>query len=98
MFQIPHWSGSFSAHFAGTQTFPRRDSRSEARTGGVSQIDGFPMWVQGNSHPRCPKCDRWMFFVGQVATSEALGEPGEGVTYAFLCQDCKMAATAYEQT
>jgi hypothetical protein len=39
-----------------------------------------------------------MVFIGQVETSDALGEPAEGVTYAFLCQDCGMAATAYEQT
>jgi hypothetical protein len=81
---------------------PIRRSPYEARfdviSQGISQIGGFPTWEQGNSHPHCPRCGHWMVFVGQVETSDALGGRGEGVTYAFLCQDCGMAATAYEQT
>lgn len=80
---------------------PRRRSPLEARVPdlvrGGSQVGGYPTWEQGNSHPLCPKCGRWMVFAGQVMTDEVLGE-GEGTTYAFLCQDCGMAATSYEQT
>jgi len=57
----------------------------------------FPMWEHDISHPRCPKCARWMIFIGQVMTGDAL-DHGEGTTYAFLCQECGLAATAYEQT
>jgi hypothetical protein len=81
---------------------PARRTPFEADTGvlteGGSQLGGFPMWVQGNSHPDCPKCRRLMVFVGQIQTEDALGMPAEGVTYAFLCQDCRIAATTYEQT
>jgi hypothetical protein len=80
---------------------PPRRSPYEAHFGvlyhGASQIGGFPMWEQGLGHPGCPKCGRCMVFVGQVMTGDAL-DHGEGTTYAFLCQDCGMAATAYEQT
>jgi hypothetical protein len=40
-----------------------------------------------------------MVFIGQIFTNEALGDPfTEGVTYAFLCQECRIAGTTYEQT
>jgi hypothetical protein len=64
-----------------------------------SQVGGFPTWEDGTSHPTCPKCDRLMVFIGQILTNEALGDPfTEGVTYGFLCQQCQIAATTYEQT
>ena len=67
-------------------------------TSGGSQIGGFPMWMGGEPHPDCPKCRRAMVFIGQVQTDDVFGEPSEGVTYAFLCRDCGMAATTYTQT
>jgi hypothetical protein len=81
---------------------PRRRSPYEAHylvlDEGGSQLGGFPMWIQHTSHPHCPKCSNLMMFIGQVQTDDALGESGEGVTYAFLCQKCRIAATTYEQT
>jgi hypothetical protein len=81
---------------------PQRRSPFEAHqyilSNGASQLGGFPMWIQGNRHPDCPKCHRLMVFVGQIQTSDALGGSGEGCTYAFLCQECRIAATTYEQT
>jgi hypothetical protein len=39
-----------------------------------------------------------MSFVGQLLTEDGLGEGAEGMTYAFLCQECRLAVTFYEQT
>jgi hypothetical protein len=64
---------------------------------GASQIGGYPSWLQDAEYPKCPKCSQPMLFVGQVQTSD-LGEPAEGVTYAFLCSDCGIAASNYQQT
>ena len=63
---------------------------------GVSQVGGHPAWEQDAEYPPCPECRLPMRFVGQVATGEI--EPAEGITYAFLCPDCLMAATSYQQT
>jgi hypothetical protein len=79
---------------------PPRRSPSEAQfrfmDDGQSQLGGHPTWWQNTSHPRCPKCGRWMTFVGQLQANDALGEIGEGIWYGFLCQDCGTAAAAYE--
>jgi hypothetical protein len=66
--------------------------------GGGSQLGGFWMWMGEEPHPDCPKCGRAMGFVGQLQTTDAFGEVWDGTTYAWLCQDCGMAATTYAQT
>jgi hypothetical protein len=38
-----------------------------------------------------------MPFVGQVAGQD-LDDIWEGITYAFLCRDCLIGATNYQQT
>jgi hypothetical protein len=63
----------------------------------TSQIGGFPLWIQSLKPPECPKCQRTMSFVGQLSIAEA-GAGSEGMTYAFLCQECRLAVTFYEQT
>jgi hypothetical protein len=49
------------------------------------QIGGFPGWVQSPEFPVCPKCQRRMIFLAQFDVSL--------VYYAFICIDCKIAAT-----
>jgi hypothetical protein len=68
------------------------------RAGGASQLGGFWTWEGQEPHPDCPKCERAMVFVGQLQTTDAFGEGWDGMTYAWLCQDCGMAATTYAQT
>jgi hypothetical protein len=62
-----------------------------------SQLFGRPTWVQSPEYPQCPRCEELMLFVGQVDTS---GEPPlwEGMLYAFVDQECGLAATCYQQT
>jgi hypothetical protein len=38
-----------------------------------------------------------MLFVAQLS-NEDFESHGEGITYAFLCADCRMTATIYQQT
>jgi hypothetical protein len=65
--------------------------------GGASQVGGHPFWLSDAEYPDCPGCSRPMPFVAQVETSD-LGEPAEGVWYAFACVDCSIAASSYQQT
>lgn len=62
-----------------------------------TKIGGMPAWVQSAEYPVCPKCNNDMMFVGQVSL-EYFEEYGEGIFYGFICEDCKTAATVYQQT
>lgn len=64
---------------------------------GLSQIGGYPEWVQYPDYPRCPKCQQTMVFIGQLELAD-IAENVEGMIYAFLCADCGIAATGYQQT
>ena len=65
---------------------------------GASQLGGHPTWLQPRAaYPECPSCHHSMRFIGQLATS-LLEEFGEGITYAYLCTLCNIAATNYQQT
>jgi hypothetical protein len=83
---------------------PRRRSPYEAHQSilyllkGASQLGGFPMWVGSEPQAYCPECQRGMMFVGHLQLWDIFDEGAEGVVYAFLCQDCGMAATTYSQT
>jgi hypothetical protein len=63
----------------------------------LSQIGGYPGWVQNADYPSCPKCQLPMPFVGQVSVADII-RPAEGIIYAFLCPGCLVAATNYQQT
>jgi hypothetical protein len=63
---------------------------------GISQVGGHPTWEQDSEYPQCPRCRLPMPFVGQVKNGET--KIAEGITYAFLCDGCLIAATAYQQT
>lgn len=62
-----------------------------------SQIGGHPTWIQDAEYPTCGNCRRTMTFIGQIACEDV--EPNrEGIFYAFLCSDCAMTASTYQQT
>ena len=62
-----------------------------------SQIGGHPTWVQDAEYPTCGACAKTMPFIGQISCEDV--EPNrEGIFYAFLCSDCAMTASAYQQT
>lgn len=62
-----------------------------------SQVGGHPTWIQDAEYPSCPSCTTTMKFVGQLDWSD-IEEYGEGICYAFVCQDCNVAATHYQQS
>jgi hypothetical protein len=62
-----------------------------------SQIGGHPGWVQYADYPKCPKCNAYMKFLAQIHYDDISEGRGEGVVYAFICKDCKMVCTIYQQ-
>lgn len=62
-----------------------------------SQIGGYPCWIQDPDFPNCPRCSRRMPFVAQVDMAD-VHKHGEGTYYAYLCVECEIAATSYQQT
>lgn len=61
-----------------------------------SQLGGHPTWVQDAAFPFCPDCSRRMVFLAQVDCADL--DAGEGLHYAFVCYECRVGATAYQQT
>jgi hypothetical protein len=62
-----------------------------------SQVGGHPTWIQDAEYPICPECSKHMKFVGQIDCPD-FQEYGEGIYYAFVCEECRIAATHYQQT
>jgi hypothetical protein len=62
----------------------------------ASQIGGMPMWIQDDAYPECPCCKRTMMFLAQIDQSAFPGH--EGIYYAFLCAQCRITATSYQQS
>lgn len=62
-----------------------------------SQVGGHPTWIQDAEYPACGQCRRTMLCIGQVACDD-LEPSNEGIFYAFLCSDCAMTASTYQQT
>ena len=62
-----------------------------------SQIGGHPTWIQDAEYPSCSNCRATMTFIGQIAC-EDVDPRREGIFYAFLCPDCSMTASTYQQT
>lgn len=63
----------------------------------LTKIGGMPAWIQDADYPTCPKCNNTMKFIGQISM-EDFEEYGEGIYYGFLCEDCNIASTTYQQT
>ncbi|MFN8444318.1 MAG: hypothetical protein U0175_26280 [Caldilineaceae bacterium] len=62
-----------------------------------SQLGGFPTWIQDAEYPVCVKCDHTMQFIGQLSM-EDINEYDEGTYYAFICIECGIACTNYQQS
>jgi hypothetical protein len=62
-----------------------------------SLVGGLPTWIQDEEYPGCPGCRRTMSFIAQICNDELPGIR-EGTYYAFLCSDCRLTATGYQQT
>jgi hypothetical protein len=62
-----------------------------------SQVGGHPSWEQDAEYPRCLSCQQRMVFIAQLS-NEDCDEMSEGIYYAFVCRDCQVAATHYQQT
>jgi len=62
----------------------------------ASQIGGLPCWVQDAAYPQCPSCKQTMKFIAQLDNAQFPSH--EGIYYAFLCESCRITATAYQQT
>lgn len=62
----------------------------------LSQIGGYPAWVQDVEYPACLNCGRTMTFVAQI--DQAAFPLHEGAYYAFICVPCRTTATTYQQT
>lgn len=63
----------------------------------LTKLGGMPAWIQSAEYPICPKCKNKMKFIGQISM-EDFEEYGEGIYYIFLCEDCHIASTTYQQT
>ncbi|TYP79846.1 hypothetical protein [Paenibacillus methanolicus] len=63
----------------------------------VSQIGGFPSWVQDARYPACPTCRGTMKFVAQVDLGE-FDRLAQGMFYTFSCGSCCRTATVYQQS
>ena len=62
-----------------------------------SQVGGLPTWVQDAEYPPCPDCSATMQFIGQVS-NEDYDSFREGIYYCFVCFDCGVTATSYQQS
>jgi hypothetical protein len=62
-----------------------------------SQLGGHPTWVQNSAYPKCLECSRTMMFLAQLDHQD-IEEYSEGTFFAFVCLNCRMTATVYQQT
>lgn len=65
---------------------------------GLSQIGGYPTWLQTARYPKCPGCFSTMSFLLQVSTSDL--EDSDGIYHGFKCSDgCRrFTAVCYQRT
>ena len=75
---------------------PMQALESDGGGGSASQIGGQPNWVQDAQYPKCPDCGQSMHFLAQLDNGDFPSH--EGIHYAFLCADCRVTATHYQQS
>ena len=63
------------------------------KAGRKSKIGGSPSWIQSESTPDCPKCEKPMAFVLQLASDSRISYCDMGMLYNFACPDCKVSAS-----
>lgn len=65
---------------------------------GISQIGGYPNWLQDSDYPTCPGCAQTMHFFGQVAYQD-VDPDSEGIFYSFSCNNClEYLAVSFQTT
>jgi ankyrin repeat protein len=63
------------------------------KAGRKSKLGGAPAWIQMEETPDCPKCEKPMAFVLQLASDSHIGYGDAGVLYAFACPECLLSAS-----
>lgn len=66
------------------------------KAGAKSKLGGAPNWIQSPATPNCPKCDKPMAFMLQLASNSPIAYGDMGMLYAFACPECKMAASVVQ--
>ena len=73
-----------------TRTRSPLESLVFPRDSKLSQLGGFPSWLQDPEYPKCPSCLKTMLFIAQICMDDYVDE----LFYAFLCEDgCRTAVT-----
>jgi len=63
------------------------------KAGRKSKLGGWPVWIQSESIPDCPKCEKPMAFVLQLASDSRISYCDMGMLYTFACPDCNVSAS-----
>jgi hypothetical protein len=72
----------------------------------LSNIGGMPTWVNDSFFPQCPECESKMKFIAQFTgmdffeyiNGNYIDYFGEGTYYFFICEDCLITSSSYDQT
>jgi ankyrin repeat protein len=68
-------------------------ARVKKKAGLKSKVGGAPNWIQMDGTPDCPKCEKPMAFALQLASDSRIAFGDMGLLYAFVCPECKTAAS-----
>jgi ankyrin repeat protein len=63
------------------------------KAGRKSKLGGSPSWIQMDDTPDCPKCEKPMAFVLQLASDARISYCDMGLLYAFACPECRVTAS-----
>ena len=66
---------------------------SRKKAGRKSKAGGQPAWIQMDETPGCPKCEKSMAFVLQLASDSRISYGDMGMLYAFACPECRVTAS-----
>lgn len=66
---------------------------SGRKAGRKSKLGGSPCWIQAESMPDCPKCEKPMAFILQLASDSRISYGDMGMLYVFGCPDCQVSAS-----
>ena len=66
---------------------------SGKKAGRKSKVGGVPAWIQLEETPGCPKCERPMAFLLQLASDSRISYGDVGMLYAFACPSCRITAS-----
>lgn len=63
------------------------------KAGRKSKAGGAPAWIQNDDTPECPRCEKSMAFVLQLASDSRTSYADMGMIYCFACPECRIAAS-----